>query len=307
MSNVLNSKANPQYISTDEKLNMLENLQYDDLFQYLKNLKFDNCVALFEGNVNNVFIEEMTSQIKRLNYNGVDNYVTNEIIQPTVNTDFVISKVSENPKELNDCILVSYCYGKSHFLVNSTNFKLVALANIVDLFVAEPFFDELRTKQQLGYTVYSYGGEDLGRCFEKLYMQNFLVQSPNTPCEELLNRINTFIQQSVEKMNVLDDTTFETYINTLKIKLLKPDDSLKNMATTDLGVIIGRHTLFNYKQLVVNELESLTKDDLINFFLEHYSTNVKRYVVNLTSTCLNVNSKQEHNEETLDSDSEDDN
>lgn len=286
MNSVLNSSVNPQYMPIEEKLNVLNTLQYTDLLDFVKTLTFDNCVALFEGNINNVFIDAMSQQILRLKFNGVDNYVTNEFVQPTIGSDYVTTKVSENPKELNDCILVSYCYGKSHCLVNPNSFKFNALANLVNLFISEPFFDELRTKQQLGYTVYSYGSEHLGRCFERLYTQNYLIQSPSTSCEELLKRIDTFIQESVEKMKTLDDTLFETYVTALQVELSKPDNSLSTMMASDLSVIQSRHNLFNYKSLSKLALEQITKSDLIEFFLEHYVLNVKRYIVNLTSTCL---------------------
>lgn len=291
INSVLNSSVNPQHILTDDKLNLLNSLEYNDLLEFVRTLIFDNCVALLEGNVNNAFIDEMSQQILRLKFNGVDNYVTNEIIQPTAGSDYVVSKVSENPKELNDCILVSYCYGKSHCLVNPDSFKFVNLASLVDLFVGEPFFDELRTKQQLGYTVYSYGSVDLGRCFEKLYTQNYLIQSPNTPCDELLKRIDTFIQESIEKMKMLDDKLFETYVNALRVELSKPDNSLSTMMASDLSAIKDRHDLFNRKTLSLEALEKITKSDLIEFFLEQYVSNVKRYVVKLTSSCL----KQESN------------
>lgn len=304
---VLNSSVNPQYINTETKLNMLNSLKYTDLLEFVKTIMFDNCVALFEGNVNNVFIEEMSQQILRLKFNGVDNYVPNEIIQPITGKDYIVQKVSENPKELNDCIVVSYCYGKSHCLVNPDSFKFVALGSLVDLFVTEPFFDELRTKQQLGYTVYSYGSESLGRCFERLYTQNYLIQSPNTQCDEVLKRIDTFILESIEKMKMIDDNLFETYVNALRVELLKPDNSLSTMVSSDLAVIRGRHNLFDYKTRSLQALETLTKSDLIEFFLEHYVLNVKRYIVKMTSTCLKQETDDEHkNEECVDkSDSSD--
>lgn len=286
INSVLNSSVNPQHMLTEDKLNVLNSLEHNDLLEFVRTLTFDNCVALFEGNVNNTFIDEMSQQILRLKFNGVDNYIPNEIIQPTTGSDYAVSKVSENPKELNDCILVSYSYGKSHCSVNPDSFKFVSLANLVDLFISEPFFDELRTKQQLGYTVYSYSSTNLGRCFEKLFTQNYLIQSPNTPCDELLKRIDTFMQDSVEKMKMLDDKLFETYVNALRVELSKPDNSLTTAVASDLEVIRSRHNLFNIKLLTIQALDQITKEDLINFFLEHYVLNVKRYVVKLTSTCL---------------------
>lgn len=281
--NTLYSSINPEHMKNEDKIDTLSNISYCDLISFTKALKFDNCVALLEGNINQNFIDKTIEQISMLDFIGVDNYIKNEILQPLTNIDYTISKNLSNPKELNDCICVTYCYGKSHYLINQDSFRFLNLANLVNLFVKEPFFDELRTKQQLGYTVYSYGAEILGRCFEKLYTQVFLIQSPNTRCEELLKRIDAFIANSVEKMKMLDDLMFNTYVTALRVELSEPDNSLLNSVQSDLNTILNRHIIFNYKSLALMSLEKITKDELINFFLEHYVNNVKRYVVKLSS------------------------
>lgn len=287
IENVLRSNVDPQYISTDAKLSFLEQLSFENLLAYAKILNFEKCVALFEGNVNNTFVDLMINQIDRLSIQGIDSSNQCAILEPMTNVDSVFSKVSENQQEKNDCILVVYCNGKYHPLLDESNFKLKALASLVNIFIAEPFFDDLRTNQQLGYSVYSYPSV-IGRDFQTITTQNFLIQSPTTPCEELLKRIDTFIQKSLSKMTQLDDQTFETYVNTLVTRLLKPDDSLNNSANTDLSAILSKHYIFDIKLRIAESAKLLQKQDLIDFFTEKYSASVKRYVINLTSTCLDV-------------------
>ena len=284
---LLKSNVYTIFITNDEKLKVLLNLNFEDLQCFMLELNFTNCLVLLEGNINNDFISNVSTQIKRLKIQNTNNYTDDYVRLPENNSDMIISKNSDNPKELNDCILVSYCYDFSHEFVGSNVFKLKALASLVNLFVSEPFFNELRTNQQLGYTVHSYTNE-LGTCLGKILRQNFLIQSPNTPCKELLNRIDKFIIDQTYKITNITNEIFSTYVNTLKISLSKPHDNLADLSREHIGVLLDRTTNFKYKKHIAHELDLLTKNDLISFFIKYYSTDVKRYVVNLMSTCLDI-------------------
>ena len=69
----------------------------------------------------------------------------------------------------------------------------------------EPFYNELRTDQQLGYVV---------GCFEQSYrdliLNNFLVQGDKHAAEYVVARINEFLTQKREQVKVLTDEEFET-------------------------------------------------------------------------------------------------
>jgi len=280
----LREQINPICMTTKQKLEYLQSLTCLDLENFAKTLKFDNCTALFEGNIDDTFIEKMTNEIKKLNYIGIDNYLKNDYILPHPNVDFIISNVSENPKEKNDCVAIIYCYEKSHFLVHPTPYKLYVLQKLVNIFISEPFFDELRTKQQLGYTVYSYDTY-IAKQFEQFSTQVYLIQSPTTSCDELIKRIDIFINNSIEKIKILDDTLFSTYVESLQVKLLKPYNNLIDECVFDYDAINDKHYIFDNKKLILDALNNVTKDDLILFFLEYYKINTKRYIVNLIKTC----------------------
>ena len=72
-------------------------------------------------------------------------------------------------------------------------------------FVNEPFFDDLRTKQQLGYVVAS-----LTRVHRDVISNIFLVQSSKMSCEGLVTAINKFLlNQRFDFINMKDED-FET-------------------------------------------------------------------------------------------------
>ena len=67
-------------------------------------------------------------------------------------------------------------------------------------YLSEPFFDDLRTKQQLGYVVFSRHEDirDVLGC-------QFLIQSSHKSCEYLINCINIFLVQTRETIKNITD------------------------------------------------------------------------------------------------------
>jgi insulysin len=283
--NILDSYINSDHMSIESKIKVIENMSYIDLVNFTSSVTFDNCVALFEGNVNEDMINSMTNLVGKLNISNLSTHVVNNIIVPKQCKDELFSHITENPNELNDCISVTYLYSCSNPVDNPNHYDLVSKMKIINLFLKEAFFDELRTKQQLGYTVGTYNSS-VGRSNNITYLQQFLIQSPHTKCEELLNRINSFVDQMITKMQNLDDTMFQTYINTMLIEVNKPADSLINEAIQDVSVLVQGHEFFNKKELLNNFLERLQKSDIIDFFVSNFKQNTLRCVVNLSSTCM---------------------
>lgn len=56
----------------------------------------------------------------------------------------------KDEKNENACVLTYYQVG-----VVKKNIKLAMIYDVIMQFLNEPFFDDLRTKQQLGYVVFS--------------------------------------------------------------------------------------------------------------------------------------------------------
>jgi secreted Zn-dependent insulinase-like peptidase len=248
-------------------------------------------------------ISSMTNLVGKLNILNLPTQIVNNITIPELCVDSLFSCTTENPSELNDCILVTYLYGCSNPIDNVNHYDMASKISIINLFLKEAFFDELRTKQQLGYTVQTFNAH-IGRSNNATYLQHFLIQSPHTKCEELLNRINSFIVQMTTKMQNLDDTLFQTYVNTKLIEVNKPANSLIHEASEDMGILAQGHEMFNRKELMVDALEKLQKNDLITFFDNHFTQNTLKCVVNLSSMCMVCSSENvEKSNENEDSDS----
>ncbi|KAG8371571.1 hypothetical protein BUALT_Bualt13G0101800 [Buddleja alternifolia] len=113
--------------------------------------------------------------------------------------------------------------------------KLKALTDLFDEIVEEPLFNQLRTKEQLGYVVdcslrVTY--RILGFCFR--------VQSSEYNPVYLQGRIDNFINGLEEMLNRLDEESFENYKNGLMGKLLEKDPSLSYETDRFWGQIVDK-------------------------------------------------------------------
>ncbi|KAL3829021.1 hypothetical protein ACJIZ3_017823 [Penstemon smallii] len=142
--------------------------------------------------------------------------------------------------------------------------KLIRLKTLTDLFdeiVEEPLFNQLRTKEQLGYVVdcsprVTY--RILGFCFR--------VQSSEYDPVYLQGRIDSFIDSLEEMLNGLDHESFENYKNGLVGKLLEKDPSLSYETNRYWGQIVDKRYMFDMSEKEANELTSIQKSDIIDWY-----------------------------------------
>lgn len=98
-------------------------------------------------------------------------------------SNFIYKSVVPNPKEVNSCLVYTCQVG------SITDRTLTALNGLLLHMMREPAFDELRTKQQLGYVVFVTRHESCG-----IMGARILVQSERGP-EYLESRVDEFLTE----------------------------------------------------------------------------------------------------------------
>lgn len=169
-------------------------------------------------------------------------------------SDFTYSRALGDPANVNHCIEYYVYIGSVADQVLRA--KLLLLAQMTD----EPGFDQLRTKEQLGYIVFTGA-----RMAATTMGYRVIIQSERSP-EYLETRINAFLAQFGKSLKEMSTDAFESHKKSLINKRL---EKLKN-----LGQESGRfwtHISTEYLDFVQNEndvahLRPLTKEDLISFF-----------------------------------------
>jgi insulysin len=112
-------------------------------------------------------------------------------------SNYVFRKTIKYPANVNHSV-------ETWFYVGSREDRDVRTkALLLDQMLHEPAFDQLRTKEQLGYIVFSGP-----RAFSTTYGFRFLIQSEMTP-EFLDSRIESFLMRYADTMEKMSETEFE--------------------------------------------------------------------------------------------------
>ncbi|KAJ6758218.1 INSULIN-DEGRADING ENZYME-RELATED [Salix koriyanagi] len=163
--------------------------------------------------------------------------------------------------------------------VGLDSIKLKALADLFDEIVEEPIFNQLRTKEQLGYVV-----ECGPRVTYRINGFCFIVQSSKYNPVYLLGRIENFINGLEEMLEGLDDASFENYKSGLMAKLLEKDPSLQYETNRLWNQITDKRYMFDTSLKEAEKLKSIHKSDVINWFrtyLQQSSPKCRRLTIRL--------------------------
>ena len=129
-------------------------------------------------------------------------------------SNYLYKKTLKDPANVNHCIEYYLHIG------DKGDRKVRAKTQVLDQLLHEPAFDQLRTKEQLGYVVFSgmRGGATI-------YGFRFIIQSEK-PAEYLESRIEAFLASQAGVIAAMSDADFESHKRSVITKRL---EKLKNL------------------------------------------------------------------------------
>ncbi|XP_059626381.1 nardilysin-like isoform X2 [Cornus florida] len=246
----------------DEKLCLLNNLSLNDLKDFIPELLSQ---LYIEGVCHGNLLEEEVIEISNI-------FKRNFSIQPLPfemrhkeyvmclpsSADLVRDVRVKNKLETNSVVELYYQIEPE---LGKESTRLKAIVDLFDEIVEEPLFNQLRTKEQLGYVVdcsprVTY--RILGFCFR--------VQSSEYNPVYLQGRIDNFINGLKELLDGLDDESFENYRSGLIAKLLEKDPSLSYETNRLWGQIVDRRYMFDLSEKEAEELRNIQKSDVTDWY-----------------------------------------
>lgn len=172
-------------------------------------------------------------------------------------SNFVYKQTLGDPANVNNAI--EYYLDVGHVMDITLRAKLQLFAQMTD----EPAFNQLRTKEQLGYVVWSGirpAAVSMG--------YRVLVQSARDT-EYLETRINAFLLKFKQELQDMSEEEFEGHKRSLISKRLEKLKNL-NMETNRLWAYVsGEYLNFYQVEHDVAAIRQLTKDDIAQFYA-HY-------------------------------------
>ncbi|EXJ84618.1 insulysin [Capronia epimyces CBS 606.96] len=179
----------------------------------------------------------------------------NVIVPP--GSDFVYKHTLGDPANINNAI--EYYLDVGHVMDIPLRSRLQLFAQITD----EPAFDQLRTKEQLGYVVWSGV-----RPAAVTMGYRVLIQSERDP-EYLETRINAFLLKFKEDFESMSVEDFEGHKRSLINKRLEKLKNLDFETNRLWAYISGEYYNFHQVDRDVAVIRQLTKDDIKAFFAQY--------------------------------------
>ena len=190
------------------------------------------------------------------------------------NLSYQIEIPLKDEKNENCCALTYFEIGPMR-----EDMRLKLSNKILMQIIDEPFFNDLRTQQQLGYVVFS-------RDFQTrdILGNQLLVQSSLKSCEYLVSCINKFLIDIREKFKNLTDEEFETAKKSVHTVLAEKDINLGKDKIRMWRELFSHKYDFHRQEHDLQVLATITKKDVQDLFERtFFSENTKRIDFELTS------------------------
>lgn len=257
-----------------QKQEAIKEITFQDIYEFAKSTLWSEGVfvqSLIQGNfeystalmINNL-IKKICDPIKEISKDKADVSHLVKFQSHKLNAGEQIRYELElpDPKNVNSCIEYFIQIGK----LGASTVKLRVMTDLLCVILHEPCFNQLRTKEQLGYVVFS--GYRHNRSF---FGMRILVQSER-PCEYLEFRIEKFLEKFKSKNlgEALTEEAFDGFKQALKIKKLTKLKNLHEECNTYWNSINDGYYDFQQKQNDVKVLDTITKEDFLSFFLEYF-------------------------------------
>jgi secreted Zn-dependent insulinase-like peptidase len=287
--NLLKEYINPNFISYQKQIEIINNITFNDynniLSQLLNNKINLSCFIIGDEtnesliNISNIF----TPFILKNNY-IIDNN-TLKIINNN-NTVIEINEINKNINDANSAIIYSFHLDYIDFNNIDNAVTNLILMNLINSIISSKFFDTLRTKEQLGYIVQSKIKE-IGYDEYPYYIHNLIIQSPHKCSEFIKNRINIFLSNFKQYLENISIDDINNYIHSQIEFHSKPFNNIKDDILYYTDIFLHNHTNFNLKNIILEKLKIINKNDIIIYFDKYYINGIK--------TIILLNSQNIHN------------
>jgi insulysin len=147
----------------------------------------------------------------------------------------------------------------AEYLLPGADARHRAAAAVLGNFIAQPFFNELRTRQQLGYIVGA--GSGATRRTRSLY---FVIQSSTHAPDDLRTRAETFIATLPDQLAALPAAEFATLVAGARANLEEKPKSIADKAGRFFNLAFEHDADWDRIPATLAALDSLTQAELVS-------------------------------------------
>jgi len=248
-------------IKIDELVSFVSKFHEESRFEWIiqGNVTRDEALSMAQS-VQSIIQKDKLTTDKTIVYRTVH-------IEPKTNFVYIFDNI--NPNEQNSAI-------GSYFQCGKLDDKGSCMLLVIESLLRDRFFNELRTKQALGYVAVLFQREF--RCNEGLAC---VVQSAVKSPEYIWQRIKDFFDDSEKFIKELSDELFTTHVNSVVVSKKERDITLADEIYRNAFEVKKRQFVFDRREKHVAILEELKKEELLEFYEYHFVKNVRRLDIEL--------------------------
>ncbi|VBB19027.1 insulin-degrading enzyme [Yasminevirus sp. GU-2018] len=282
ISETFHNITSETYIPLEREIEIVESITIDDVIKfksnwyrtmYTKYLIQGNCyekMILNHAdrvdsivNKSNPIAESPNKKVKYdpsvINSSYTLNYTPK--VSKTLSTRNVTAVVRSN--DPNNVCSGYMCY----HVVDQIDLSKIASLKILGHIISEPFFDQLRTNEQLGYDVYG----DMHRV-GKLYGLCLRVISDTKDPEYLSERVESFMKGMGDKLSTISTEQFEEHVKGVVAGTLEPDTKLLDEFSRNSGEIMMGRYAFHSREVLAEQIEATSLDQVIKLYRQIVTT-----------------------------------
>lgn len=164
----------------------------------------------------------------------------------------------------------------NYYQIGPNTVHLECMLDLLMMMVEEPLFDQLRTKEQLGYYVSATVRMNYGIAGYSITVNS---QETNTTASHVDKRIEWFRNSMIQMIEDMSEQEYE-HIRDSLIKLKQVADmAISAEVTRNWTEIVNEEYMFDRRRQQIEELRKLEKGRIVNFLLTNELTNLRKVSV----------------------------
>jgi secreted Zn-dependent insulinase-like peptidase len=258
------AKSPGDYIDflSENKITIDEVIQFKNLLFKKSKIKW-----LIQGNITKEQALDIVNETHKIfeidiNQDKKGKFIIPRPVEIKKNHNFIFKVKNQNPNDKDSSVMSIYQCG---FI----NDKEIQYLKILHSFLQEKFYNQLRTKESLGYVVSLLMTESSGS-----YCLLGLVQSNSKTPEFCAKRIRKFIKDSFELVKNISDDEFKLHVNSRLVLESKKDENLNEEFLRNWSEISEDRYKFDKKEKNCEILNNANKEEFIKFYEKYFINEV---------------------------------
>jgi secreted Zn-dependent insulinase-like peptidase len=218
---------------------------------------------LVQGNVSKEEVLEIVEETNKIleidiNKEKTGKFHKERSVVITKNYNYIYRVKSPNPGEKSSSLISVY----QTDLLNDLEFQYL---KITESFLKEKFFDQMRTKETLGYIASLIMVETCG-----YYGLANVIQSNSKTPEFCASRVRNFYKESFNLVKNISEEEFKLHVNGQLLIVSKKDDNLNEVFLRNWNEISEEQYKFDRKEKAKENLNKCNREEFIKFYEKYF-------------------------------------